>query len=114
VTQLCERCGHYYDDEQSWTICPHGPLWAPAWAYCREHDLVHCKLHGDGTRPYVAPVSGVPGAEYRPTAMFQAYKPNAALQWLQDVWWDCEHYVMGRLGFSWSVQNGWQRRTKVT
>ena len=58
MTQLCETCGHYYNDEQSWTICPHGPLWAPVEAYCREHDLVNCKLHGDGTVPYVAPIAG--------------------------------------------------------
>lgn len=44
MTRLCETCGHYYDDEFCWTICPHGPLWAAVDAYCREHDLVNCKL----------------------------------------------------------------------
>jgi hypothetical protein len=66
VTQLCETCGHYYDDEFTWTLCPHGPLWAPLNAYCREHDLVNCKLHGDGTQPYVAPVSGRRATKERP------------------------------------------------
>jgi len=42
---FCEKCSRYYDDENRWTICPHGPLWAAADAYCREHDLVNCKLH---------------------------------------------------------------------
>lgn len=39
-------CGRLYDDAEQWTICPHGPLWAPPDAYCREHDLVNCTMHG--------------------------------------------------------------------
>jgi len=41
----CEKCGRGYDDAECWTICPHGPLWAAADAYCREHDLVDCPMH---------------------------------------------------------------------
>ncbi len=40
----CEKCHTLYDDENRWTICPHGPLWAGPGQYCREHDLVNCKL----------------------------------------------------------------------
>lgn len=40
-------CGRLYDDAEAWTICPHGPLWAALDAYCRQHDLVDCRLHGD-------------------------------------------------------------------
>jgi hypothetical protein len=41
---LCDKCGIHYDDENRWTLCPHGPLWAPLEAYCRWHDLVFCKF----------------------------------------------------------------------
>ena len=43
----CETCRHAYDDAAQWTLCPHGPLWAAVDAYCPQHDLVHCPLHGD-------------------------------------------------------------------
>jgi uncharacterized protein DUF3467 len=38
----CEKCFSNYDDENRWTICPHGPLWAAPDAYCRKHDLINC------------------------------------------------------------------------
>lgn len=41
----CEQCGLVYDDVNRWTICPHGPLWAPVEAYCRKCDLVFCQEH---------------------------------------------------------------------
>ena len=41
----CGDCRRLFDDEVSWTICPHGPLWAAPEAYCREHDLVNCPHH---------------------------------------------------------------------
>ena len=40
----CESCRSVYDDEQSWTICPHGPLWAYPHTYCKQHDLVDCPI----------------------------------------------------------------------
>jgi hypothetical protein len=40
----CRFCHVGYEDEVSWTICPHGPLWAAVEAYCRKHDLVDCKI----------------------------------------------------------------------
>lgn len=43
--RICEQCEHGYDDENCWTICPHGPLWAAVDAYCRECDLVNCHTH---------------------------------------------------------------------
>jgi len=41
----CKRCLRHYDDAVSWTLCPHGPLWAGVSAYCQEHDLVNCPFH---------------------------------------------------------------------
>lgn len=40
----CSICIGYHDDERQWTLCPHGPLWAPLEAYCRAHDLVDCVI----------------------------------------------------------------------
>ena len=40
----CEKCYSFYNDENQWTICPHGPLWAPLNAYCKKHDLVDCVI----------------------------------------------------------------------
>lgn len=36
----CETCQRCYDDVTCWTICPHGPLWAPVDAYDPKTDLV--------------------------------------------------------------------------
>lgn len=44
-------CGRLFDDEQSLTICPHGPLWAGVERYCIEHDLVDCPFHGERRSP---------------------------------------------------------------
>jgi hypothetical protein len=50
----CPKCARVYNDEISWTICPHMPLDSPIQpfdpvtnpgGYCREHDLFACKLH---------------------------------------------------------------------
>ena len=113
MTQLCEICGHYYDDEQSWTICPHGPIWAPLNAYCREHDLVNCKLHGE-PHEYGQLARGAE-THFADYPMFKLRRRSKLRIWLADAWWDIEHWVMGRLGFVWSVQHGWQQRdTKVT
>lgn len=107
MIQLCETCGHYFDDEFTWTICPHGPLWAPLNAYCREHDLVNCKLHGE-PHEYAQLARGADAA-FVPTHIFaKAYKPSR----IRNLWWDVEHWIMARLGFTWSVQNGYQRETK--
>jgi len=48
---LCSSgCRRYYDDEQQWTICPHGPLWGSPDAYCAQHDLVNCTFrHGQAS-----------------------------------------------------------------
>lgn len=40
----CPVCYSRYDDAECWTICPHGPLWAPARTYCKKHDLVNCAI----------------------------------------------------------------------
>lgn len=40
----CPTCRSRYDDADRWTICPHGPLWAPSGAYCMLHDLVNCTI----------------------------------------------------------------------
>ena len=41
MTQLCEECGRWYDDEHQWTICPHNPLSAGPNPedFCRRHDM---------------------------------------------------------------------------
>lgn len=44
MTIQCEKCGKVYDDVGRWTICPHGPIWAPHDAYCPKHDLVFCHI----------------------------------------------------------------------
>lgn len=75
MTQLCEKCGHYYDDEHCWTICPHGPIWAPLNAYCREHDLVNCKLHGEPHE--YAQLARSSGAAFVPVNIFT--KPKAPI-----------------------------------
>jgi hypothetical protein len=74
VTRFCETCGHYYDDEFCWTLCPHGPLWAPLHAYCREYDLVNCKLHGEPHE--YAQLARASGAAPSDTQIFQTEKPT--------------------------------------
>jgi hypothetical protein len=49
MIMLCPVCDWLYDDEERWTICPHGPLWADPDDYCLEHDLVMCPFHEKGT-----------------------------------------------------------------
>lgn len=49
----CSTCRHAYDDAEQWTLCPHGPLWAPSDAYCREHDLVNCPMAHDSPQAHV-------------------------------------------------------------
>lgn len=44
ITQ-CHLCHRYYDDEHSWTICPHGPLEWPIGSYCPICDTITF-LHG--------------------------------------------------------------------
>lgn len=53
MKRTCEACGHSYNDEYSYTLCPHVPLGAgPApfdpirnpGGYCKEHDLFACKM----------------------------------------------------------------------
>ena len=39
----CNKCGEYYNDENRWTLCPHGPLHGPN-KYCRKHDLDPCPI----------------------------------------------------------------------
>ncbi len=41
---ICEKCHRRYDNAEQWTLCPHGPLWAAADAYCPVHDLVNCQI----------------------------------------------------------------------
>lgn len=103
MTRLCETCGRYFDDEQSWTLCPHGPLWAPLNAYCREHDLVNCKLHGEPHE--YAQLARASETVPSDRTMFQASNRRD----LSGVLWDAEHWIMARLGFDWSVQDGYNR-----
>lgn len=46
----CAECRRSYDDSACWTVCPHGPLWAPNEKYCAEHHLVNCPFHATGKR----------------------------------------------------------------
>lgn len=43
MIRRCNECDRVYEDVDCWTLCPHGPIWAPLDAYCREHDMVFCK-----------------------------------------------------------------------
>lgn len=55
ITQ-CPDCGKVYDDTNRWTICPHGPLHAPAKAYGSKHDLAPCPLcDSTATNPLFRP-----------------------------------------------------------
>jgi hypothetical protein len=80
MTRLCETCGHYYDDEFCWTQCPHGPLWAPLDAYCREHDLVNCKLHHGEPHEY-AQLARSSGAAFVDTPMFRPRLSRLSFSW---------------------------------
>lgn len=75
----CPNCGRNYDDEHCWTICPHGPLWAPLDSYCLKHDLVNCficketnmtKEQIDNIFTYHAPKEGQP-------AKYETLRENA-------------------------------------
>jgi len=41
----CIRCGRNYDDENCWTLCPHGPLEYHLDDYCYKCDTLK-SIHG--------------------------------------------------------------------
>lgn len=42
---VCDNCRRLYDDENRWTICPHGPLGFPPDDYCPNCDTLK-SIHG--------------------------------------------------------------------
>lgn len=45
MRRKCVTCQKIYDDEVSWTSCPHNPLDVGTYApYCKQHDLFNCYL----------------------------------------------------------------------
>ena len=76
----CGKCRRNYDDAVSWTLCPHGPLWAGPTAYCPKHDLVNCFIcEEENMHPSVAHVLKFFKYDHLTPALQEISRPFAEL-----------------------------------